>query len=54
MVLTLCRRTKALAVGDFVLGAKGSRHSQSSLVLAECSQTGERLHWQKFNTSWSV
>lgn len=43
VVLTLCRRTKALAVGDFVLGAKGSRHSQSSLVLAECSQTGERV-----------
>ncbi len=43
MVLMLCRQTKALTVGDFVLGAKGSRHSQSSLVLAERSQTGETI-----------
>ena len=43
VILTLCRRTKALAVGEYVLGAKGSRHSQSSLVLAERSRTGERI-----------
>ena len=34
----LCRQAKALTVGDFILGAKNSRHSQSSLVLAERSE----------------
>ena len=37
-ILTLCMQTKALLVGDFVLGAKKSRHSQASLVLAEHSE----------------
>lgn len=34
-ILVLCRRAKALLVKDFVFGAQGSRHSQSSLVLAK-------------------
>lgn len=34
-ILTLCRKAKALRIRDHVLGAKGSRHSRSSLVLAE-------------------
>ena len=38
-LLTLCRQSKTLAVGGFVLGAKGSRHSRSSLVLAERSDS---------------
>ena len=33
-VLILSQRTKALLLKDFVIGAKGSRHSQSSIVLA--------------------
>ena len=36
-VLMICHLTKSLRVGDFVLGAVGSRNTQSSLVLAECS-----------------
>lgn len=38
VVKTLCLQTKALAINGFALGAKGSRHAQSSLVLAEQSQ----------------
>lgn len=34
-VLTLCRQAKALKVRNHVIGAKGSRHSLSSLVLAK-------------------
>ena len=33
-VLTLCKKTKAIITGDFTLGATGSRHSKTSLVLA--------------------
>ena len=33
-ILVLCKRTKALVMQNFVLGAQGSRHTQSSLVLA--------------------
>lgn len=36
-VMMLCRQTKALKVGEFVLGAKGSSHSRSSFVLAHRS-----------------
>ncbi len=36
-LLTLCKHSKTLAIGNFVIGAKGSRHSKSSLVLVDCS-----------------
>ena len=36
-ILMLCRHTKALSVGDFILGAKGSQHSKSHFVLAHRS-----------------
>ena len=34
-ILILAQHTKSLLVKDFVIGAKGSRHSQASLVLAK-------------------
>lgn len=40
-ILVLCQRAKALLVKDFVIGAKGSRHSLSSLVLAKHSTDDE-------------
>ena len=36
-VLMLCRYTKTLSVGEFVIGAKGCKHSKSHFVLAHCS-----------------
>lgn len=42
-VLTLCRKAKALRIRDHVLGVKGSRHSRSSLVLAERSNQAVEL-----------
>ena len=36
-ILVLCKRTKDLVIQNFVLGAQGSRHTESSLVLARNS-----------------
>ena len=38
-LLTLCRQSKTLAIGGFALVAKVSRHSRTSLVLAERSDS---------------
>ena len=48
-VLTLCRQTRSLKVGDYVLGAKGSRHSRSSLVLANRDTRLELAEIQYFS-----
>ena len=37
-VLMLCHCTKTLSVGEFILGAKGSKRSKSHFVLAHCSR----------------
>lgn len=34
-IVVLSRRTKALLVQNFIIGAEGSRHTKSSLVLAK-------------------
>ena len=40
---TLCKRTKTLSIGEYVLGSKGSRHSKSRMVLAECLISDGRI-----------
>ena len=42
-VHTLCKRTKTLSIGEYVLGSKGSRHSKSRMVLAECPISDGRI-----------
>ena len=41
-ILTLCGQSHTLGVGNFVLGAKGSYHSNPSLVLANHEHTNSR------------
>ncbi len=46
-VLTLCQKSNTLASGEFVLGAKNSRHAKSSFVLA--SHTDDRVELTQIN-----
>lgn len=48
-VLTLCRQTRSLKVGDYALGARSSRHSRSSLVLAYRGEVLELAEIQYFS-----